>query len=211
MPFPIAQKGPSADGSVDAADRLLIAEFLRGDPVAVATLQRWLEEGVRGFRRRLTAPWEDVLQDLLVEAMIQLRRGAFRGESQLRTYLWRIAKYRCLNRLRQERRLREGPLEEAVMKEVAAPDPTPFQKLARDQSVDLLRRLMAAMPGHCRQLWAWILAGQSYRQMSEKLGVAEGTLRVRVARCRKKALALWSGETIPEPGAGNDGWSPGTV
>jgi DNA-directed RNA polymerase specialized sigma24 family protein len=33
-------------------------------------------------------------------------------------------------------------------------------------------------------------AGLSYREMSERLGVAEGTLRVRVLRCREKAVAV---------------------
>jgi RNA polymerase sigma factor (sigma-70 family) len=189
MPLSIVKENPD---SIDPQDRRWIAAFLRGDPTAVATIQRWLEEGVQGFRRRLAMPWEDVRQDLLTEATLQLQRGAFRGESRLRTYLWRIAKYRCLNRLRQERRLREAPLEDAVIEGAAAPGPSPFQQLADHQSADLLRRLMAVMPGPCRQLWSRILAGQSYREMSEALGVSAGALRVRVARCRKKAVDLWN-------------------
>ena len=33
-----------------------------------------------------------------------------------------------------------------------------------------------------------ILDGLSYQEMSERLSTAEGTLRVRVLRCRKKAV-----------------------
>jgi len=35
-----------------------------------------------------------------------------------------------------------------------------------------------------------ILAGLSYKEMSQRLNVAEGTLRVRVLRCREKATNL---------------------
>ena len=37
--------------------------------------------------------------------------------------------------------------------------------------------------------WKMIVIGHSYREMSQRLGVAEGTLRVRVLRCREKAVA----------------------
>jgi hypothetical protein len=35
-----------------------------------------------------------------------------------------------------------------------------------------------------------IVAGLSYREMSLRMSVAEGTLRVRVLRCREKAVAV---------------------
>ena len=40
--------------------------------------------------------------------------------------------------------------------------------------------------------WSWrlIAMGHSYREMSQRMGVAEGTLRVRVLRCREKAVAV---------------------
>jgi len=41
-----------------------------------------------------------------------------------------------------------------------------------------------------------IHAGLSYKEMSDRLGVAEGTLRVRVLRCREKAVAA-RGELLP--------------
>jgi DNA-directed RNA polymerase specialized sigma24 family protein len=35
-----------------------------------------------------------------------------------------------------------------------------------------------------------VLAGFSYREMSSRTGIAEGALRVRVLRCRKRAVEL---------------------
>jgi RNA polymerase sigma factor (sigma-70 family) len=55
---------------------------------------------------------------------------------------------------------------------------------------DLLLRVLDRVPADCRELWRMIHAGLSYREMSTRLGVAEGTLRVRVLRCREKAVAV---------------------
>lgn len=41
-------------------------------------------------------------------------------------------------------------------------------------------------------MWRMILAGYSYKEMSLRMNVAEGTLRVRVLRCREKAATLRS-------------------
>ena len=41
----------------------------------------------------------------------------------------------------------------------------------------------------CRELWRMLVLGLSYREMSLRLQVAEGTLRVRVLRCRERAVA----------------------
>jgi DNA-directed RNA polymerase specialized sigma24 family protein len=55
---------------------------------------------------------------------------------------------------------------------------------------DLLMRVLERVSPDCRGMWRLILAGLSYREMSGRLNVAEGTLRVRVLRCREKASAL---------------------
>lgn len=172
-------------------DELLIAAFLRGESVAVERIRGWVTESVRRFRPRLALPWEDVQQELLLEVTALLRRGAFRGESRLRTYLWRIAKYRCLNLLRDQAKQRRSDPEEEELERLPCPESSPRARLLERESSDGLVRLMAAMPPECRRLWTMILAGKSYREMGEELGVATGTLRVRVLRCRRKAVALW--------------------
>jgi DNA-directed RNA polymerase specialized sigma24 family protein len=45
------------------------------------------------------------------------------------------------------------------------------------------------MPESCRELWRMLEQGMPYQEMSRRLRVAEGTLRVRVLRCRRQALA----------------------
>ncbi|HSK75846.1 MAG TPA: hypothetical protein VLQ45_05265, partial [Thermoanaerobaculia bacterium] len=61
---------------------------------------------------------------------------------------------------------------------------------SRGEDKDLLLRVLDRVPQECRERWRMIVAGLSYREMSLRMSVAEGTLRVRVLRCREKAVAL---------------------
>ncbi|MCG8458319.1 MAG: hypothetical protein MI919_18740, partial [Holophagales bacterium] len=68
---------------------------------------------------------------------------------------------------------------------------------------DLLRRFQS-LPAYCRKLWRMIIDGRSYREMSGALGVAEGTLRVRVRRCRERALRRRDAEAAPPSAASSN-------
>ena len=46
------------------------------------------------------------------------------------------------------------------------------------------------MSEECWRLWAMILEGLSYREMSDRVQVSKGALQVRVLRCRKRAMEL---------------------
>jgi RNA polymerase sigma-70 factor (ECF subfamily) len=164
------------------------ASFLAGDSAAVDEVTGWIRRAAAPYRRRLAFEWEDVLQETLVRLTADLRAGRYRGEGPLRAYVWRAANHACLDRLRRHRRWRMTPADEL---EPAATNPSPEElTVGRDTSRRVLA-LLATLPAHCRELWAMILDGQSYRAMSERLGVAEGTLRVRVLRCREQAVTRW--------------------
>jgi RNA polymerase sigma factor (sigma-70 family) len=66
----------------------------------------------------------------------------------------------------------------------------PANQLLKKESGEMLLRVLEKMPEECRQMWGMILAGLSYQEMSRQLGVSEGTLRVRVLRCRKRAVSV---------------------
>jgi RNA polymerase sigma factor (sigma-70 family) len=67
------------------------------------------------------------------------------------------------------------------------PDVEAYLRAQEDK--DLLLRVLEQVPQDCREMWRMIFAGLSYREMSLRLSVAEGTLRVRVLRCRERAVA----------------------
>lgn len=168
-------------------DQELVARFLRGETDAIGTVDGWISRAAWPYQRRLANRWDDVLQDVRLEITRLLSQGKFRGESSLRTYLWRVINHTCLDQIRAESKRQWTDLEE-IEKGIGGLLADPAS--ARQEDRDLLWRVLARMSRDCREMWRMILAGFSYRDISVRLGVAEGTLRVRALRCREKALAL---------------------
>lgn len=170
-------------------DADLIDRYLSGDRRAVDTLDEWISQASWPFKRRLVWQWEDVLQDTRLEVTRLLQRGTFRGEASLKTYVWRVVNNTCLDKIRLARRWQWTDLEE-VTNQLSGPAVEAPRAARETETKDLLLRVLAEMSAECRRLWSMVLAGLSYRQMSQRLGTAEGALRVRVLRCRKRALAV---------------------
>lgn len=187
---PGGSTAPVAPKPGEPGDHQQVAAFLRGEPEATEIISTWVKQAASRYRQRLPAEWDDLLQDLLLEVTVTLQGGSFRGHCQLRTYVWRIAHYRCLNRIRDLARRPETELGDSE-RQVRDPAPPVLDRLVNRESVDLLLRFLGTVSADCRRLWNLILAGRSYREISHETGISEGALRVRVLRCRKKAVALW--------------------
>lgn len=168
-------------------DQDMVARFLRGEVDAVGTVDGWISRAAWPYQRRLSNRWDDVLQDVRLEITRLLSQGKFRGESSLRTYLWRVVNHTCLDQIRAEGKRQWTDLEEV---EKGTDGPPPDLAPARQEDRDLLLRVLERVSRDCREMWRMILAGFSYRDISLRLDVAEGTLRVRALRCREKAIAL---------------------
>jgi RNA polymerase sigma factor (sigma-70 family) len=176
------------EGGVSGRDQEIIAGFLANDGEAVATVSRWILQAGFPFRRRLAEDWEDTVQDVLAEVTRLLRQASFRGDSTLKTYLWRVTSNACVDRIRSRTRVQWEGLEEV---EERPPSAAPAgHDPSEAEAKDIRLRVLAEMSDDCKQLWRMLFEGLSYRQMGERLGVTEGALRVRVLRCRKRALAL---------------------
>jgi RNA polymerase sigma-70 factor (ECF subfamily) len=169
-------------------DQEVVTGFLRGEADAVGTVNGWISRAAWPYQRRLADSWDDVLQDVRLEVTRLLGQGKFRGESSLRTYLWRVVSHTCLDQLRARGKRQWTDLEEVDKADGGAGPSQPPPSRIEDR--DLLLRVVGRVSQDCRDLWRHIVMGLSYREMSARLGVAEGTLRVRVLRCREKAVSL---------------------
>ena len=172
-----------------ADDRDMVTRFLRGDSDAVATLDGWISRAAWPYQRRLANRWDDVLQDVRLEVTRLLGEGKFRGESSLRTYLWRVVSHTCLDQIRSQGKWQFTDLEAVDQEDGRAAGP-PRVAVEDPAERDLLLRVLDRASPDCRDLWKMLLLGLSYKEMSQRLQVAEGTLRVRVLRCRERAIAL---------------------
>jgi RNA polymerase sigma factor (sigma-70 family) len=169
-----------------------VAGFLRGDALAVARVDQWIAGAALPFRRRLAADWPDLLQEARVEILRLFRQSAWRGESRLKTYVWRVVGHTCLDAMR---RLGRRPLHEPEDPEapLASAEPSPLDRVLQQDATRRLLWALEAVPADCRELWGNILRGQSYREISGAMGVSEAALRVRAHRCRKRAIEALGG------------------
>jgi RNA polymerase sigma-70 factor (ECF subfamily) len=165
----------------------LIDGYLRGDASAVGEVDGWIRAACGPYLRRFGEDAEDALQEVRAEVLVLLRREQFRGESSLKTYLWRVACNTCFDLLRHRRR---RPVMQVESMDELKPsgNASPLDRvLLRERRAQLLAVLESMTP-ECRTLWGMILDGLGYREIGKRLGVAEGALRVRAHRCRKRAV-----------------------
>lgn len=172
--------------------RSLARRFLEGRADAVGTIERWVRSAAGPFRRRLGDEWKDAVQESLLEVTEALQKGRIRNPDRLRAWVFRATAHTCLDRLRARTRRSWVDADEAFL----ASPPSALGRLLEEGSVSSLLEVVRRCPEHCLHLWRMILEGLSYRQMSERTGLAEGTLRVRVLRCRRRALELAAGEEL---------------
>ena len=168
-------------------DAALISRLLAGDPETVALVRAWMRAAFTPYRARLAEDLEDLEQEILLDLTRALRQERFEARSRLRTYVRTYVHHKCIDRLRALSRREWVDLEEL---ELRSRSPSPLDTLTSSEATDLALRVFEEMPESCRELWRMLEQGMRYQEMSRRLGVAEGTLRARVLRCRRRAVEL---------------------
>ncbi|MDP2810758.1 MAG: sigma-70 family RNA polymerase sigma factor [Rhodocyclaceae bacterium] len=179
----------------DDAEGGLIARAQAGDQRAFAMLVRQYQDRVFRFILRLIGAREEAM-DLTQETFMKAHQAlpGWRPEAQFRTWLFRIAHNAALDVLRRRQHIEFVPLVELAAGEedhdLPDPAPQPDQHLADRQSIDLLERTLRELPAEHREiLLLRELEEMSYAEIAATLGIAEGTVKSRLARARSAALA----------------------
>jgi RNA polymerase sigma-70 factor (ECF subfamily) len=144
-------------------------------------------------------------EDLCQEVFVALHKALpdFRGESRLSTWIYRITKNRCLNRIKFLKRRHIGQLADvddpAVAGAALDPDASgggvrdPRRRLAEDELSELVQTHLMSLPEEQRTLVVLRdLEDLSYDEIVEATGLALGTVKSRLHRARAalaKALA----------------------
>ena len=121
---------------------------------------------------------EDLVQEMAMALIRALPRH--RGDSSLRTYVYRIA-HNCGIRRIARRQAAGAPLDEA---EVAAPTPGPEREVAARRDVERLASAVRSLPLGARQVLVLALEGLTHAEIGEVLGLAENVVSVRLHRAR---------------------------
>lgn len=134
---------------------------------------------------------QDLAQEVFVQAYRKLK--SFRLESDLGTWLHRIAVNLWINMSRKNRKVVTISLDEPlptqegeVLRELAASEETPLEKVERGETVDFLRRILNSLPPDFKTvLILREVEGYSYEEIAGITGNSLGTVKSRINRARK--------------------------
>lgn len=183
---------------VETGEAALIARCSAGDEVACSDLVEQHQRMVYQLALHLLGDHNEAL-DVSQEVFLRVFRtlGTFKGQSSLRTWIYRIVVNQAWNRQRWWRRRRQGDqvsLDEHVRArgERAFRDagPAPDRLLDQKETADRVWRALEQLP--FEQRTAIVLReidGLSYEEIAFSLGVAGGTVKSRLARAREALRA----------------------
>jgi RNA polymerase sigma-70 factor (ECF subfamily) len=167
-------------------DEELVQRAQNGDPAAFDEIVERHKGAV--FRAALAAlrnreDAEDVTQETFITAHRKL--ASFRGESQLRTWLSRIAWNRSMDHRRRGRFRSFLHLDEPDTVELPALEADPERSALAASVHARVRREIDRLPDHLKDTLLLASAGDlDYATIGEMLGVREGTIKSRVFEAR---------------------------
>ncbi len=178
-------------------DLHLVEAHRRGDPAAFDEIFVRYQSMVFNLALRMSGSREvaaDLTQDVFMRVYRHL--GRFRGQSSLKTWIYRVALNCCRSRRARRRPIIQELPEAEALVELQERSATPERAaLARDAGRQVARAL-AKLPSPFRE--AVVLRDiedLSYQEIAEILGVRIGTVRSRIARGRDKLRGIVEAES----------------
>jgi len=202
MPAPffggsVKNAGAISWSDVDSGEAVLIARCAAGDEAACAELVAAHQRMVYGLAMNLLGDRDEAL-DLSQEVFLRVFRtiAKFRGESGLRTWIYRIAVNQARNRSRWWRRRHRSSqvsLDEHILQfgdPESKQDILPDRLLASKETAARIWQAMERLPFDQRT--ALILRevdGLKYEEIAFTMDVAIGTVKSRLTRARQTLRA----------------------
>jgi RNA polymerase sigma-70 factor (ECF subfamily) len=185
---------------LEGREAILVARCAQGDEIACAELVNEHQRMVFQLAYHLLGNREealDVSQDVFLLVFRTL--GRFRGQSQLRTWIYRIVVNQAKNRQRWWRRRlvsRQVSLDEHIAShgELAAERVSPERMLAQKELADRLWNALEQLPFDQRTVIVLReIDGLSYEDIAFSLNVTLGTVKSRLTRARQALRTALAG------------------
>lgn len=141
---------------------------------------------------------QDLLQDILTKAYKSI--GSFRGESNFSTWIHTIAYNTTLNHIRKSRNVYKLSIDDtdsgldtdSVFLDKTTADGVDKQYMRKEMANDISNAISQLSKNHRDVVTLFDIEGWSHREISEKLGVNECTVRSRLFYAHKKLQELLS-------------------
>jgi len=188
-PVPPSHRRRSADAAADP-DLDLVARWHAGDLAAFETLVRRYQDRVYRLLYRMLGSAADA-EDAAQETFLNLHRHGhrFRGDARFSTFVYRVAANTALNRRRTLGRTR-ARIEKLAERQATGHD-LPESPVGPEQAAlgrerrERVHEALATLPEKLRlPLVLFDIEGLPYAEVSDVLGLAEGTVKSRIHRAR---------------------------
>ena len=128
-------------------------------------------------------------EEVLQETFLAVARAAktYEPRGTFRTWLLRIVRNRCLNRLEAERARREVIVDDpaGIVLRYPSPGPSPVERASANEQVDRVRRAIGALPDRQREAIAlYAFEEMTYQQIADVLGLPINTVKTLIYRAR---------------------------
>lgn len=123
---------------------------------------------------------EDILQEGFVKVFRQIRQ--FRSEGSFEGWMKRIFVTTAIGQYRQNMRYKRLFLNVDTYFDDISLDPSVFQELAANEIIQSIHKLPA---GYRAVFNLYIIEGYNHKEISQLLGITEGTSKSQLARARK--------------------------
>jgi RNA polymerase sigma-70 factor, ECF subfamily len=182
---------------IDAQESVFVLRLQANEDAAYDELVRTYHASIFHVAYRMlsdSAEASDVVQDIFLKVFRNIAR--FRGDSALRTWIFRIAFSEILNRLRWwKRRYRHSTVsidenrthngEKTYAIQIEDGSPTPHELLESKEQDAAIQRALGRLSGDHRSIMVLRdIEGFSYIEIAEVLGISVGTVKSRLARAR---------------------------
>ena len=185
----------SADALAAASDGALVRAARLGDDDAFGELVDRYGPGMLRYARRLVNGSDADAGEVVQEAFISAWKGldSFRGESSLKTWLFRLVHRRAVDLLRHRR---PTPIDDDLLSRVVkVADDNPLQDVLDSELLEALQEALDELPWNQRS--AWLLReveGLGYDEIAHAMGTTVGSVRGHLHRGRRQLaerMARW--------------------
>lgn len=126
---------------------------------------------------------DDLLQEVFIKAWQNLDK--FRGDSQISTWIYRIAVNTCLHHLRSQKNKKNVDIDKTVIKREEETDD-------KEQQLQLLYKCISELSEADRLIITLLLEEVPYSEIAEVTAISEGNLRVKIHRIKQQLSTIYA-------------------
>lgn len=123
--------------------------------------------------------WEDVVDEIMMQAVEKIKSGEFRGDSSVGTFIYTITTRRIIDYIRQKTRVLKGAPEVPAL-------PDPHDQVERNERAERLAQAIKRLRPKFRDvLYLYYYKDRSRLEVARELGISPAKVSERVNYARK--------------------------